>query len=77
MKQLPVLLTLTGLAFVSCERHEWHSDEDQEPKSTDTINLFLHDDHSGEHGADHSGDHKGSDEGQQSAKEDGEKTADH
>lgn len=49
MKQFSVLLTLTGLVLCSCERHEWHSDPEKEPKATDTINLFLHDDHSGDH----------------------------
>lgn len=77
MKQLSVFLIFLGLALGSCERHAWHSDEDKEPKSTDTINLFLHDDHSGEHAEDHSGghgdDHSGDDAGKPAEEEsDGE-----
>ena len=44
MKQFSVLLGVLGLFLSSCERHEWESDE---PKSSDTINLFKHEDHSG------------------------------
>ena len=46
MKQFTVLLGVIGLGLSSCERHEWESEE---PKSSDTINLFKHEDHSGEH----------------------------
>lgn len=57
MKQFSVLLAVIGLGLCSCERHEWHTDPDEKPKSSDTINLFLHEDHSkGEHAED--GDHK-------------------
>jgi len=51
MKYFFVLFAVLGLGLSSCERHEWHTDEEKgaEPKSTDTINLFLHEDHSGGH----------------------------
>lgn len=59
MKQFSVLLTLTGLVLCSCERHAWHTDPEKEPESTDTINLFLHDeDHSKDHGKDGEGEKK-------------------
>ena len=45
-----VLLAVIGLGLSSCERHEWESDE---PKSSDTINLFKHEDHSGHEGENH------------------------
>ena len=43
MKQFTVLLAVIGLGLCSCERHEWESDP---AKSSDTINLFKHEDHS-------------------------------
>lgn len=45
MKKFTVLLAVIGLGLCSCERHEWESDP---PKSSDTNNLFKHEDHSGE-----------------------------
>ncbi len=45
MKQFTVLLAVISLGLCSCERHEWESDP---PKSSDTINLFKHEDHSEE-----------------------------
>lgn len=49
MKQLAVLASVIGLGLCSCERHTWESDD---PQSSDTINLFKHEDH-GEHKEDH------------------------
>lgn len=51
MKHFFVLFLVSGFGLSSCERHEWHTDEDKgaEPKSTDTINLFLHENHSDGH----------------------------
>jgi len=46
MKQFTLLLAVIGLGLCSCERHEWESDP---AKSSDTINLFKHEDHSGDH----------------------------
>ena len=46
MKQLTVLFAVIGLGLCSCERHEWQSDP---PKSSDTINLFQHEEHSEDH----------------------------
>lgn len=40
-------LLLGGLS--SCERHEWHTDPNEKPKETDTINLFLHEKGDGDH----------------------------
>ncbi|MCX8238660.1 MAG: hypothetical protein QNK82_12900 [Akkermansiaceae bacterium] len=45
MKHFSVFLTMVGLFLCSCERHEWHTDPDKKPKSSDTINLFLHEEH--------------------------------
>jgi hypothetical protein len=52
MKLFSILFSLVVLGLASCERHEWHTDaeEGKKPKSTDTINLFLHDEHKGGHG---------------------------
>lgn len=53
MKCFSVLLSVIALGLCSCERHEWESET---PKSSDTINLFKHEDHSAEkdaHGEDH------------------------
>lgn len=52
MKLFSVLLSVIGFGLCSCERHEWHTDPDKEPESSDTINLFLHEEH-GAHGEDH------------------------
>lgn len=57
MNKIPALLILLGLGLSSCERHEWHTDPEKKPEATDTINLFLHEDHSGDH--DKSGHHGG------------------
>jgi hypothetical protein len=68
MKQFTVLLAVIGLGLCSCERHEWESET---PKSSDTINLFKHDDHSGEHKKD---EHK-ADDGHEHAKPEAEEAA--
>lgn len=41
MKKFSVLFAVIGFCVCSCERHEWESDP---PKSSDTINLFKHED---------------------------------
>ncbi len=46
MKKITVLLAAIALGLCSCERHEWESDP---PKSSDTVNLFKHEDHSEDH----------------------------
>ena len=45
MKLFSVLLSVIGFGLCSCERHEWESET---PKSSDTINLFLHEEHGAE-----------------------------
>ena len=50
MKLLTVFTALVVLGLCSCERHEWESET---PKSSDTINLFKHDEHGAEHGENH------------------------
>jgi hypothetical protein len=55
MKLFSVLLSVIGFGLCSCERHEWHTDPEKEPESSDTINLFIHpehDDEKGEHAED-------------------------
>ncbi|MFT6862325.1 MAG: hypothetical protein ACJAVK_000883 [Akkermansiaceae bacterium] len=51
MKVFSVLLSVIGFGVCSCERHEWHTDPEKEPKSSDTINLFIHAEHT-DHGKD-------------------------
>lgn len=53
MKKFSVLFAVIGFCVCSCERHEWESDP---PKSSDTINLFKH-----EEGHEKDGDHKDGD----------------
>lgn len=40
MKQIFVLLALIGFGLTSCERHTWETKP--EGKSSDSINLFKH-----------------------------------
>ena len=45
MKLSFVLFALVGLGLTSCERHTWETPESEGgPKTTDTINLFKHED---------------------------------
>ena len=44
MKLFSVLLSVIGFGLCSCERHEWESET---PKSSDTINLFKHEEDHG------------------------------
>lgn len=52
MKLFSILFSLFVFGLASCERHEWdHGAENaEERKSTDTINLFLHEERKGAHG---------------------------
>ena len=59
MKQFTVLLAAVGFCLCSCERHEWESET---PKSSDTINRFKHEDHSGEHKEGEEAKHEGAEE---------------
>lgn len=65
MKLFPILFYLLVFGLASCERHEWHTDaeEGKAPQSTDTINLFLHDDPKGGHAGGEGKDHGGKPEG--------------
>ncbi|MGB0144142.1 MAG: hypothetical protein ACPGJR_12185 [Akkermansiaceae bacterium] len=51
MKLFSILFCVVVFGLASCERHEWDSanEEGEGRKSTDTINLFLHEDHDGDH----------------------------
>lgn len=54
MKFFSALSVVISLLLCSCERHEWETEGN--PKSSDTINLFKHEDHSGdEHASDDHG----------------------
>lgn len=61
MKLFSVLLSVIGFGLCSCERHEWESET---PKSSDTINLFKH-----EEGHDTKGEHHGEEGGKDHAKD--------
>lgn len=55
MKHFFVLLALIGFGLSSCERHTWEtSEENGGPKSSDTINLFKHEEGHAEEGEAHS-----------------------
>jgi|GEM_PF-1626518 len=57
MKLSFVLFALIGLGLSSCERHTWETEKEQGgPKSTDTINLFKHEEGHAKDGEEHAKD---------------------